>query len=215
MGKDVQGLCAILRAGGHHVSTASIPVPPPRLTDLDDPAREETLRLYRAFGGTQREPQLRPGSWDILVDGVLVEIDEQLHFNRDRAVTLASPCYRDLNGFPLERYRRFCVDYEAVCLKHGSAQGRWMNPSTERHFGSSGRRGDLSGAGPSRWKQRALNDFMKDVAMHPVPLARIAIWDVIPGSDGPTVESVVNQTPDPARAPGLWDLVTSRCEAGP
>lgn len=210
MGQDVDGFCAILRAAGHEVRTSDIPASSPRLSDLEPPAQSEALRLYREFGGSHGAPQLRPGPWDIWVDGVLVELDEQLHFNRYRQLTLASPVYGGLSWFPLDTYRQFCRRHEPVCLKHGASQGRWMNPSTERHFGPSGARGDLSGSGSSRWKQRALYDFMKDVALHPLPMARVAIWDVIPGLDGLTVESAVHGAVGPGLAGGLWELVTRR-----
>lgn len=210
MGQDVDGFCAILRAGGHEVSTSSIPASAPRLADLSNAAQREALRVYRALGGKQPAPQLRPGSWDVLVDGVLVEFDEQLHFNRYRAFTLKSPLYEKLSRVPLEAYRGFCQDYEAICLKHGASQGRWMNPSTEGHFGPSAVRGDLSGNGSSRWKQRALYDFMKDVAPQQLPTARVAIWDRVPGAGELTVEAATNDAPDPDLAPGLWQLLSAR-----
>jgi hypothetical protein len=210
VGQDVNGFCAIMRAAGHDVTVASIPVSSPRLEDLRESARAETLRLYRALGGGHDSPKLSPGPWDIVVDKVIVELDEELHFNRYRRLTLESPSYSAVPAFPMDLYRRFCTDHEAVCLKHGSSQGRWMNPSTEGHFGPSGPRGDLSGAGASRWRQRALYDFMKDVAPHPLPMARIAIWDVIPGTSGVTVGAATNGPTDAGLAAGLWELILIR-----
>lgn len=206
MGQDVDGFCAILRAGGHEVFTSSIPVSTPRSADLAEPAQAEVLRLYRALGGPQDAPMLRPGPWDIWADGVLIELDEQLHFNRYRAMTLESSAYEQLTLFPLDRYRLFCQEREAVCLKHGASQGRWMNQSTDNHFGPSGPRGDLSAAGSSRWKQRALYDFMKDVGVQAVPMARIAIWDVIPGTSGLTIEAATAARSGPSwlQSCGRW-----------
>ena len=88
MGRDVDGLVALLRLGGHEVRTTGIDHPAPRLEHLPVTARSDVPDTYRALGGLQTAPELRPGSWDLLVDGVLVELDEQLHFNRYRALTL-------------------------------------------------------------------------------------------------------------------------------
>lgn len=208
MGADSDGLCALLRLGGHSVSTTGIRHQPPRMSDLADDARTEVLDLYRRLGGQHEAPALRPGSWDLQVDDVLVELDEQLHFNRYRAVTLQSRAYRSLPRFPLVDYERFCDAREIACLRSGSGQGRWLNNSTEGHFGPSAPRGDLTGRGSSRWKQRALYDFMKDITqldVHHPKLARIGIWDSLPGMAGVTVESVVHRAPeerfiDPLRA---------------
>ena len=213
MGKDVNGFCTILRAAGHVVQTERITAARPSADELAEPARQEVLELYRALGGKRPELALRPGPWDIFVDGVLIELDEQLHFNEYRAVTLASPWYAEMPWFPLTDYRRFCIDHAMDCLAHGRAQGRWMNPSTEKHFGPSAPRGDLSSNGSSRWKQRALYDFIKDVAGLVgglPPLARISIWDAVPGTDGRTIEAAVNGDVDPALGDGLWELVLSR-----
>jgi len=122
MGADSDGLCALLRLGAHSVSTTGIPHPPPRMIDLADDGRAEVLDLYRQLGGQHETPALRPGSWDLQVDDVLVELDEQLHFNRYRAVTLQSRAYRSLPSFPLLAYQQFCETWEGACLKSGSGR---------------------------------------------------------------------------------------------
>jgi hypothetical protein len=215
MGADSDGLCALLRLGGHSVSITGILQPPPRMSDLADSAQAEVLDLYRRLGGRHETPTLRPGSWDLQVDDILVVLDEQLHFNRYRAVTLQSGVYRSLPSFPLLAYQRFCDTWEGACLKAGSGQGRWMNISTEGHFGPSGPRGDLSGDGSSRWKQRALYDFMKDVTQldqEPPRMARIGIWDELPGLAGVTVENVVHRTPEPRFVNPLRALISARSD---
>ena len=213
MGQDVDGFCAILRDAGHSVVTTSIVTPTPRLDTLFDDVAKQVLDVYRKLGGRQASPTLRPGSWDCLVDGILVELDEQLHFNRYRALTLTAPAYELRPRFPLAVYRKFCSAKEGACLKAGSGQGRWMNDSTEAHFGPSGPRGELAGDGSSRWKQRALYDLMKDLtqvdAAAPA-LARIAIWDSLPGAPGTTVEQAVHSAPDKRAADGLRALISER-----
>jgi hypothetical protein len=216
MGQDLDGLCAILRDAGHAVLSKQLPISPPRLQDLPHAAKEEVMGVYRALGGLQDAPVLRPGSWDLLVDGILVELDEQLHFNRYRAATLDCSSYGRLPRFPLAPYREFCVTKERECLRPGQAQGRWMNASTEKHFGPSSPRGDLSGNGSSRWKQRALYDLMKDLSQLNadfVPAARIAIWDCLPGSDGMSLETALHKPPSRTAATGLRMLICERSGA--
>lgn len=213
MGQDVDGLCAILQAAGHEVITKGIVAALPRLDALSDSAAAEVLAVYRKLGGQLESPALRPGAWDLTVDGILVELDEQLHFNRYRATTLEAPTYATLSRFPLTAYRAFSAAKEPDCLRLGSGQGRWMNTSTEAHFGPCGPRGDLSGNGSSRWKQRALYDFMKDLTQldpDAPPLARITIWDPLPGLPGVTVEKAVHRPPDERVAGALRILISER-----
>ena len=64
--------------------------PPPRLESLSADAHESVINLYRALGGRSDVPRLRPGAWDLsFEDGLVVELDEELHFNRYRGQTLA------------------------------------------------------------------------------------------------------------------------------
>jgi hypothetical protein len=213
MGKDVEGFCAILRAAGHTVLTKGITTPRPRVDDLSDGAAAEVAGLYHELGGRKELSSLTPGPWDILVDGVLVELDEQLHFNRYRALTLGGSSYNGISRFPLAAYRIFCATREDVCLKHGKGQGRWINSSTEAHFGPAGPRGDLSGNGSPRWKQRALYDLIKDLTQFnrdAAPLARIAIWDSLPGVPSTTVEDVVHNPSAEGSVDGLRMLISER-----
>jgi hypothetical protein len=213
MGQDVNGFCAILREAGHTVLTTGIVTPRPRVDDLPEDAAAEGVGLYRELGGCKEPGSLRPGAWDVLVDGVLVELDEQLHFNRYRVLTLQAKSYNHLSRFPLAGYRSFCATREDVCLKHGKGQGRWTNPSTEAHFGPAGPRGDLSGNGSPRWKQRAVYDLIKDLTqLDPgaAPLARIAIWDQLPGLPGLTVGDAVNRPPERQFAECLRLLIEKR-----
>ncbi len=213
MGRDVDGFCTILRQAGHRVLTTGIDTPRPRIDDLPKDAAAEVAYLYRKLGGRKDPHSLKPGAWDVLVDGVLVELDEQLHFNRYRALTLQARSYNGASRFPLAAYRSFCMTREDVCLKHGKGQGRWVNPSTEAHFGPASPRGDLSGNGSPRWKQRAVHDLMKDLTQlsaDATPLARIAIWDPFPGLPSTTVEDVVNRPSAQGFVDGLRTLISDR-----
>ncbi len=142
------------------------------------------LELYRALGGEVEEfAVFRPGVWDIvLADGLIVELDEEQHFNRYRRTTLAVPWADDL---PWARdFRRYCVEHEDAALKKAKRGGYWASPSTEAMFGAADAPGVFAASGSPRWKQRALYDAMRDVlaAAGEVRLARVAVWDEIGGT---------------------------------
>ncbi|MGH9896483.1 MAG: DUF7255 family protein [bacterium] len=145
------------------------------------PIAHEMLEVYRALGGVNIAPAIRPGPWDLAFDGVAIELDEYLHFNRYRRRTLESPVYETLPRFPTEEYMALCEQFEPESLLHGKGQMRWSRSSSDTEFGGSSPPGDLSGAGPSRWKQRAFYDFVKDAGplVLGIPVTRVAIWDTI------------------------------------
>jgi hypothetical protein len=136
--------------------------------------------VYRRLGGVQQRCPFRPGAWDLELPAVAVELDEEQHFNRYRAMTLESKLY--LGGrFPVGEYLSHCGSHESECLRKASNRGYWANQSTIAHFGPAGPIGDLNSSGAPRWKQRAFYDFIKDLAPKLVntSVARIAIWDTI------------------------------------
>jgi hypothetical protein len=172
--------------------------------------------VYRKLGGIlEIPPTNRNLQWDLEFDGAAVELDEYLHFNRFRAITLESSVYSLLPVFPVDLYRGFCQKYEAECLRAGAYGGKWTNKSCDSQFGIASPPKDMNGSGPSRWKQRAFYDFVKDLAplLVDVPLARIAVWDTIDeGSRSRTVEDVL-KPPKPPSATALAALVRSRARA--
>jgi hypothetical protein len=178
-GARAAGLQAILASAGLTPATAP---PAPRLSDLG-PLAAKIESLYRALGGRQLDPSLRPGAWDLAVcDGLLVELDEELHFNRYRRLTMEATWAAPLPWS--SDYRRHCVDYEPSCLAAAQWGKRWTNPSCERLFGAGATPGELAGGGAPRWKQRALYDAIKDAAASAgsVQLARVATVDVVAGA---------------------------------
>lgn len=137
----------------------------------------------------------------------MVELDEELHFNRYRSVTLKAA---DLAELPWQdAYLDFCGRYEERCLQAGKWGKRWTTPSCEAMFGAAGDPGALHEAGAPRWKQRALYDAFKDIAASDSRtwrLARISVWDEIDGvrlGDALSAGAPV----DPAQ---LRDVVTRR-----
>jgi len=145
-----------------------------RLTD-------EVYRVYASLGGCLQAVPLNPGAWDMIVDDVPVELDEERHFNRYRGVTLQSSVYREWKGFDLPLYQRFCAEREQDCLRAAGFGGYWTNPSCERMFGAASDPKVLDEPGPSRWKQRAFYDFLKDVQglIEKRPVVRFSVWEEI------------------------------------
>jgi len=112
-------LADLLEQGGLRLAPA-----PPRLQLSALPAAiaSDVLGVYAALGGVLAAPKLRPGAWDLAFeDGLIVELDEELHFNRYRLLTLNAPWYGDRAWAP--EYRELCVQREQECL----AAGKWEN----------------------------------------------------------------------------------------
>ncbi len=145
-------LDALAAAGFQALAKDAVP-PRPCLADLPPATRAELFDLYRTFGGMQDSPTFPPGSWNLPFRGpLLVELDEELHFNRYRATTLEASWEADLPW--TADYRRHCADHEPGCLEAGAWGKRWVNDSTAPMF-CGGLPGHLDGDGAPRWKQRA------------------------------------------------------------
>lgn len=139
---------------------------------------DEVCKVYKALGGILDVPPVNPGKWDIDTESFIIELDEENHFNRYRSITLNAPLYKEYKNFDVKQYQKYCSSHEDNCLKHGKY---WSNNSTDRQFGESGPNGVFSGNGPSRWKQRAFYDYLKDVysAITGIPVIRIPIYDQV------------------------------------
>lgn len=192
----------LLAAGLEHGSSPKRP----SLDSLSPELLSELDGLYRRLGGIKDQPAFRPGAWDLsFADGLVVELDEELHFNRYRALTLDAPWCA---GLPwTEAYRKFCREHEDACLQAGRWGKRWTNPSTSRMF-EGGEPGNLD-LGAPRWKQRALYDAIKDLVTttdRGLRLARLSVFDSF---EGVTVEQALSMPPgDSSRS--LLALVDSR-----
>ena len=176
-GARASALVALLRQAG--LKTGNAPPAGPRLSDLDDVVAESIIEMYRAFGGVKPDPVLRPGAWDLVVgDQLLLELDEELHFNRYRLATLGASWAQSLPWH--SDYLDFCTAEESICLSAGSWGKRWTNPSCEAMFGPAAQPGDISGGGSPRWKQRALYDSVKDgyaARSGELRVARVSVHD--------------------------------------
>lgn len=180
-GARAAALSILLSDAGTAVDTSE--PRPPRMCDLNEGLAEDVLALYRSFGGSEAAPTLRPGGWDlVLEDGVLLELDEELHFNRYRRETLKCEWARHLSW--CDPYIRLCQEKESDCLRAGSWGRRWTNTSREATFGPADLPGTFASNGAPRWKQRALYDAMKDayaLSGHQYRVARVSVHDPISG----------------------------------
>ena len=151
----------------------------PRAPGLPEPAQRWVMELYTQLGGIQSSPRLAPRGWDHPFDELIVELDEEQHFTRYRALTLVTEWASALPW--RESYVRYCDSYERVALARHSSLGFWTKPGAEAQFGPSSPAGDLNGSGSARWKQRALYDAMRDAlaATGGAKLVRVAVWDRI------------------------------------
>jgi hypothetical protein len=91
-------------------------------------------------------------------------IDDALHFNRYRAISLRADFYELLDAFPLANWRRYCRSEESACLKNGRLRERWTNPQAEQHFGTPAEPGDFTESGSPAWRMRAFQDALIDAA---------------------------------------------------
>jgi hypothetical protein len=181
-GQRAAALRELLEAAGFQ--SAAVTPAPPRLHDLEADLAGSILTTYRTFGGTEQDPALRPGAWDLAFeDGLVIELDEELHFNRYRGQTLSAD-WADALPWQTE-YLRQSEAQEAFCLSAGSWGKRWTNPSCERMFGTAAEPRSFKGGGAPRWKQRALYDSMKDAAAlsnSNLRLARLSVFDTVNGT---------------------------------
>jgi hypothetical protein len=179
-GRRASALASLLEAGG--LTADPVKRRPPRLEDLAPSIAREVLSLYKDLGGALNHPVLRPGAWDLSMGGVLIELDEELHFNRYRKMTLDRSWAASL---PWTRsYVEACDTGEAKCLRAATWGRRWSNQSSAHMFGAGAPPGQLTDGGAPRWKQRALYDAVKDAAVYERDLrvARLSVYDEVSGS---------------------------------
>jgi hypothetical protein len=195
---DLQQHLAALLASHSNVRPGQVPAPV-KIAVPESYCVSVLVPMYRSLGGQQSSSPARPGGWDLEFDSIAVELDEDLHFNRYRALTLESPLYQLLPDFPRIAYARFCAVREKACLNAGRYLGKWTNASSARKFGQPAPCGDLSANGSPRWRQRAFYDFFKDglSLISDIRVARIAIWDSLEESPGSRMIRDILRDPAP------------------
>jgi hypothetical protein len=210
MGKLQKQLEHLLAKVGK-VSHGTLPFPRPY--DLIGwSSRDQVDDVFRSLGGIAPDIPLNLRRWDFEFNDVVVEFDERLHFNQYRRATLQSAIYNKLQPCPVSAYREYCVSYEEACLKAGGYGDKWSNTSCNSQFGDASPPRDFSGNGPSRWKQRAFYDFVKDLSplLIAVSMARIAVWDLVTEAGAQrTVEDALKK-PSAPTAVALAQLIEAR-----
>lgn len=198
---------------------------PPRV-NWDDLRRSglagEANTIYRRLGGIHDVPPVHPGKWNIACGDLVIELDEEWHFNRYRAFTLSSSSYQKMR-FPVLLYTDYCNRYESRCLEAAGQGPWWLTPSSEFAYGKGDPPGTLGTLGPPRWRQRAFNDWIKDKSslLTRVAVCRIAVWDTLEvGGMTQDVGSVLRlfATPAGRSLEKLWgdallDLIQNRTHA--
>jgi len=142
--------------------------------------KSDFLEVYHdELGGTQEQPELFGGFWQMSYEGFAVALDEELNFNRYRNATLRAEFYRKNESFSVQQYRNWCRKHEIEATKQGSRGDLWDSALGRKNFGPSEEPGDKGGKGSNAWKQRALEDFANDIAMYELshPLIRVSIYE--------------------------------------
>ena len=189
----------LLVEAGYRITT----IPPNANTaNMSAAARGTAMEVYERLGGRPEGRALVSGEWDLAVEGnLLIELDEQEHFNRHRALTLEG------TSFPWTAdYQRYCTEHERRCKTNGQA---WETNRSAVMFGPASAPGNHDGVGSPRWRQRALYDAVRDIWVQDNPawrLARLSMYDVVDGVQFNEVLKGKHQL-DPAL---LRDLIDSR-----
>lgn len=169
-------------------------------------------KIYMELGGTLEEFPYGYRNFDIIYDGVYIELDEEQHFNRYRELTLHSEVYNNSKIMNIEKYKTFCKTYELICIKKKSSVGFWSKESSDHQFGISSKERDFSGNGSSRWKQRAFYDFLKDAysISEELPLIRISVWDVVEiDNEVFTINNILLKN-DEEKYPAIKELIITK-----
>ena len=166
---------------------------------------KEILSIYKQLGGILDIYPIRFGDFDIITEKYFIELDEENHFNRYRAITLKSDFYNNYPNFSKHLYLEYCVDFENRCGKGGSF---WASENSEKQFGASSEPGNLNGNGSSRWKQRAFYDFLRDIysSLQFKPVFRFSVYDKI----GSTTLNILLQKEKKENYDAVYNLILSR-----
>jgi len=155
----------------------------PFIIDREDlfynsPYHDLITDVYKSLGGILAVYPVNFGDFDIMLDHCFIELDEEHHFNRYRNITLDAPLYKNSILVQVELYKFYCAEYENKVGKTGNF---WSTTTSDIQFGKSQLDYGFSGNGPSRWKQRAFYDFLRDVfsLLQPKPVFRISTYENI------------------------------------
>jgi hypothetical protein len=100
-GKRASAFKASLEAAGYGVleTPREHGVTAATTKQLSDEVRASLVDVYRALGGVRDDAEFTAGVWDFACgDGLFVEFDESLHFNRYRPVRFKRRGHRNFPG---------------------------------------------------------------------------------------------------------------------
>lgn len=205
----------LLKGAGHRVESKNIPYP--KFSDIQGSRHyQEVDQIFRNLGGRGRLLPVRLRKWDLALDDIAVELDEECHFNRYRLSTLGSKTYKSNPAFPMSKYLEFCRNFECRCSAAASYGNKWSSRRSEQDFGMSSPPKrlprDVRSKGPSRWKQRAFYDYLKDLAplLLRVRVARISIWDDVSTNSGRMSLNQALRKQEPSATRDIIKLIKSR-----
>jgi len=172
----------------------------------------EVERLYKEIGGLGERLPFMNEAPELQYKGIIIELDDELYFNRYRAIALRSPLYEDMPWFPLANYKLYCRRYENECIKAGLTTGKWTSASSEIFFGNSSEAGDFFGNGSAEWKLKAFTDFIKDLTplCFKVKLLRLSIYDELLLSGSRVSLGKILLSPKKEHVPGFIKYIERR-----
>nr|MBI1232568.1 hypothetical protein [Cytophagales bacterium] len=176
---------------------------------LDKRAAEWLQSVYQQLGGNGDAVHLSKLRFDFAIGRHLFLVDDAVHFNRYRLLTLKSDLYTTFT-FPWEvSYTRLCRQQERACLQAGLQDRIWNGPPfASSCFGKSEEYGDLSGNGSAGWKLTAYNDMQYDLLsrLHGFKLFRIPVYETIMtgGSLKKLDQLLLNPAPATMEVIGKW-----------
>lgn len=140
---------------------------------------EDVTHIYHLLEGKNDKLPQPMLSFELLIDRRIIELDEQLYFNRYRLKTFRANLYQQMDTFPVDKYKRFCRTYEKECIKSGLQEGIWSSYESEIHFGKPSEPGDFFANGSPGWKWIAFRELLKDLfaIVHQYKLIRISIYE--------------------------------------
>ena len=135
--------------------------------------------VYKELGGIGSQIPFANEQPELAYEGLIVELDEELQFNRYRAVTLRSSIYDHMPWFPVSNYKLYCRRYESECIKAGLTFGKWTSASSEAFFGVPSEQGEFFGNGAAEWKFKAFTSFINDLTplCTKTKLLKLSIYD--------------------------------------
>ena len=138
-----------------------------RLEDIEGAGLQPQLKEVGQLLGVKGAilPEANPVETE--VNSIAIALDEEVHFNRYRLLTLQSAVYAEPLICQLKRYKTYC---QRVMGKTSGKEREVVNSSPQNKPG-----------GSVHQVQLALNDFMQDMLplVHYVPLLRLSVFDPV------------------------------------